>query len=251
MKLLNSLRIAVLIAGLTITPLGKAGLGIVYDPWNHAENIAQLVQQVQQVQQAIQMVTDQQQLLRMAGLDQMKWIIDLVQVHQQQGTLAALRTALGQFYSQAQSAQGATEGIYRQYLQSDLDWNGYIDRENRIAQANHGVHTAAFQHATQTQQGLEQQHRTIQELSSRTDSAMGTQQLLQTLNKHMNLIATQNTQLLGLQTQSSQTDNDAKAQLAAKHQEEIEKQQAAKAVSDAMIENVRDALSPISAGDLR
>ena len=75
MRFPNSIRMVVLVLGLSVAPLGRTGLGVFYDPWNHAENIAQLAQQVQQVQQAIQMVTDQQQLLRMAGLDQMKWII--------------------------------------------------------------------------------------------------------------------------------------------------------------------------------
>ena len=213
MKFPNSIRMVVLVLGLSVAPLGRPGLGVVYDPWNHAENIAQLTQQVQQVQQAIQMVTDQQQLLRMAGLDQMKWIIDLVNVHQQAGSLMALKNRLNGLYGAAQGAQAAMEGIWKQYIHSDLNtWEKYMAREQRIADANHGVHTAAFQHAAETIQGLEQQHQAIEELSSRTDTSIGTQQLLQTLNKHMNLIATQNTQILGLLAQQRQEESDEKAQ---------------------------------------
>ncbi len=205
MKCLNSVRMIVLVSGLLMAPLGRAGLDIVYDPWNHAENIAQLAQQVQQVQQAIQMVTDQQQLLHMAGLDQMKWVIDLVNVQRQAGTLVSLQNRLSSLYGAAQGAHGALHAIWRQYLHSDLTtWDAYMAREQRIADDNHGVHTAAFQHAAETLQGLEQQHQAIEELSSRTDTSMGTQQLLQTLNKHMNLIATQNTQILGLLAQKRQ-----------------------------------------------
>lgn len=234
MRFLNSVRIAVLVVGLLTTPLGRAGLGVVYDPWNHAENIAQLAQQVQQVQSAIQMVTDQQQLLRMAGLDQMKWVIDLVNVHQQQGTLAALKSRLGGLYGSAQGAQGALEGIWKQYLTSDVPtWDQYLAREQRIADANHGIHTTAFQHATETLNGLDQQHQAIQRLSSKTDTAMGTQQLLQTLNKHMNLIATQNTQMLGLLAQKRQEESDEKAQADIEKKEAPERLRRARSASEA------------------
>lgn len=185
----------------------------VYDPWNHIENINQLAQQVQQVQQAIQLVQQGGQMLNLANLNQMSWIIDLVGVHQQQGTLTSLQSALSSFYQQAGGASGALQGIWRQYQYSSVPtWNEYLEREQRIAEANHGVHTAAFQHASETLQGLEQQHRTIQDLSARTDTSVGTMQLMQTLNKHMNLIAQQNTQILGLLAQQRQEESDEKSQ---------------------------------------
>lgn len=204
---------AALLAGMLAATEVAAWGGTVYDPWNHAENISQLAKQVEQVQQTIQLVSQGGQMLDLANLNQMSWVIDLVKVHQQMGTLGALQSALGQFYQSASGASGAVEGIWKQYQNSDVrTWEDYAAREQRIADASHGQHTAAFQHASATLAGLDQQHQTIRDLSAKTDTSVGSMQLLQVLNKHMGMIAQQNTQLLAVSAQGRQEESDEKAQ---------------------------------------
>lgn len=224
MKWLNKIRAMLL--GACLTAASSASALTVYDPWNHIENIQQLAQQVQQVQQAIQLVSQGGQMLNLANLNQMSWVIDLVNVHQQQGSLSALQSVLGRYYQSATGASGAMEGIYRQYQYSNVSsWDEYMARERTIADANRGVHTAAFQHASETLGGLEQQHRAIQDLSARTDTSVGTMQLLQTLNKHMNVIATQNTQMLGMLAQQRQEAVDEREQEVERIKQRLEQEE--------------------------
>lgn len=214
---------AVLLAGclLANSPAALAWGGTVYDPWNHAENIGQLAKQIEQIQQTIQLVSQGGQMLNLANLNQMSWVIDLVKVHQQQGSLAALQGTLANLYQSASGASGAVEGIYKNYQNSSVsNWDEYLAREQRIAEQNHGVHTASFQHASTTLQDLEQQHQAIRDLSAKTDTSVGSMQLLQTLNKHMNLIAQQNTQLMAVNTQGRREEADEKAQADLKKREE-------------------------------
>ena len=243
-KVKHALIAALLAVGISST----ASADIVYDPWNHAENIAQLAQNIKEVQQMIQMVTQQGQILNLAQLDNLKWVIDLVNVHEQQGTLQFLMNQLGQLYDQSESAERATRGIYREYLTSDLSWEEYLAREKRITEANNGVHTATFQHATETLQGLEQQYDTIRDLNSRTDTAQGTQQLLQTLNKHMNLIATQNAQILALIAQERREESDEKAQQDEKKKKSLEAHRAAKAARERSWNSLRGAMESFRGG---
>ena len=251
MKLFNKQKTsfrAAAVAVLFLVASGAPAMDVVYDPANHIENIGQLMQQIKEVQEMIQLVSQQGQLLNLAQLDNLKWVIDLVQVHQQQGTLSLLQNQLGQFYQQAQDAQGATQGIYREYMASNLTWDEYIAREQRITEGNNGVHTAAFEHATETLKGLDQQYEAIRDLNARIDSAQGTQQLLQVLGKHMNLIATQEAQMLALTAQQRQEESDEKAQRDARVAKSIEAHKAVKTAGERSWGSFREALEELRSG---
>lgn len=212
MSWLNKIRALVLAATLSLTT-GASAL-TVYDPWNHIENINQLAQQVEQVAHLVEMVKSGRIIQEIAEMNNLGWVIDMVETYQKTvGALDNLQSALNGLYQSANASSASLEEIAKMYLNSPVQtWDEYVERENRIAEANNGVHTAAFQHATETLKGLEQQHKTIQELGAKADTATGSKQLMQLLNKHMGLIASQNAQLVAATSQKNAAEADEKMQ---------------------------------------
>ena len=246
MKWLNKLRALFLAVGLTLATAASAA-GTVYDPWNHVENINQLAQQVKQVANLVEMVKSGQIIQEIAQANGLGWVIDLVETYQQTaGALENLQSSLNNLYQAANSSSASMEEIARMYLNSPVQtWDEFVEREERIAEANNGVHTAAFQHATETIRSLEQQQRTIKTLGEKANTSRGTNQLLVTLNQNANLIASQNAQILAITAQKVAAEADEKQQREAKAKEISEKTR--DAVNRTVATNLQrfvDAVSP-------
>lgn len=183
---------------------GGGALGtIVYDPTNHAETAVTAANAVRQTAQQVQAYALQfQQYLN--ELEQLKKLPQdtLNQVLQpyadQMAAVQSLSQTLGNTLGQIQALQDMFTTQFRQMTAMGVTPNQYLDREMQIAQyRGQGVSTV-FQNEVATLQSVNDSYARIRMLQDQIPASAGLQQSFQTVNQHLNLLAGQNAQLIGL-----------------------------------------------------
>ncbi len=183
---------------------GGGAMGtIVYDPTNHAETAISAANAVRQTAQMVQSYALQfQQYLN--ELEQLKKLPQdtLGQVLQpytdQMAAVQSLSQTLNDTLGQVEALQGMFTTQFRQMAAQGLSPNQYMDREMQIAQyRGQGIGTV-FQNEVTTLQSVNDSYARIRLLQNQIPASAGLQQSFQTVNQHLNLLAGQNAQLIGL-----------------------------------------------------
>lgn len=178
----------------------------VIDPWNLARNVEQITNQARQLQEMVQMVQNGIDLKQLAQFANEKILIDLVEVHKQAGTLSQLQeqivNVLGA-HAAASSSVRSVMDIYNQGAEPGESFQQFYERQSRVHSAVGQRANAAYEHAMSTQAGLRAQTNKLQQLHQDAQNAVGTDQLLQTANAHLNIIAQQQAQIISLTSEAN------------------------------------------------
>lgn len=202
MKSLNKLHFIVtavmLIIGSGSALAGGSG-SVVYDPMNHAENITT----------ALQTTATLGETVKIAELTQGQYLIDLQnylpptdfrfqeQVKQYE-SLKDFRREVEDLYGKSENAKEIIERRQREFIASGLSWEDYMDRE-KLFSDEYGERTESmFKAELKALEDVERQHEVVANLAKKVQLAQGDRQLVSYLNEHMNVIATQNSQVVSL-----------------------------------------------------
>lgn len=179
-------------------------LDTVIDPWNLAKNAEQITNQARQLQEMVQMVQTGLDLKKLAQFANEKLLVDLVELHKQAGTLGQLQDQITNILGAYSSAEGAIRSVVDIYKNGAIPGESFQDFFSRQSQVHDAVSqraNAAYEHVMSTQAGLQAQSDKLKQLHSQAQSAVGTDQLLQTANAQLNIIAQQQTQIISMQAE--------------------------------------------------
>lgn len=176
---------------------------IVYDPTNHAETAVTAANAVRQTAQQVQAYALQYQQF-LDELEQLKKLPQdtLSQVLQpytdQMAAVQMLSQTLNNTLGQITSLQDMFTTQFRQMAALGVSPNQYLDRETQIAQYRGQSVSSVFQNEVATMQSVNDSYTRIRMLQEQIPASAGLQQSFQTVNQHLNLLAGQNAQLIGL-----------------------------------------------------
>jgi P-type conjugative transfer protein TrbJ len=196
--------------------LGWAFGDIVYDPTNHVENALTAANSVRQVAQLVQSYTlqVQQYLNELQNLSHLPTDAINQVLKPYQADLAAaqaLSQALGTTQNSLTALQSSFDNQFRQMAVLGITPSQYLNREAQLA-AWHGQNLQnVYQGQITAMQSVNDSYARVLKLQQQIPASAGMQQSFQTLNQHLNLLAGQNAQLIGLI--SSQQARDAQENL--------------------------------------
>lgn len=209
---------------------------IVYDPINHVETAMTAANSVRQTAQQVQSYLLQVQEYLMEAQN----IADLPQA-----TLSQTLTPLGNDMVNAQAladllntTQGQLSGLQQSFNQQirEMTYMGlspaqYLDRQLQMAQAQGQGVSGALANSVNQMQAINLNLGKVQALQGQISGSAGLQQSLQVVNEHLNLLAGQNVQLMGLiashqaviasQWQMNQSNDQAAGQLLVQQQSDM------------------------------
>lgn len=176
---------------------------IVYDPTNHAENavtaansIRQLAQQVQAYTLQVQQYLNELQHLSHLPNDTINQVLKPYQ-----DDLAAAQTlsqTLNSTLVNLNTLRSGFDNQFRQAAAQGVTPAQYLDREAQLA-AWHGQNLqSVYQGQITAMQSVNDAYPRILMLQQQIPASAGMQQSFQTVNQHLNLLAGQNAQLIGL-----------------------------------------------------
>lgn len=176
---------------------------LVYDPINHIETaitaanaVRQTAQQMVSYMVQLQQLATQIQNIRSLPVNVMAQI--LAPYEQQMANAQSLLQTLTVTAQQLQSLKATLTGQAQQMAAWQQTPQTYLQNEVQFNQTQGQGLGAALQNELMTLQGLRVSYGQIQSLQTQIPAAVGMQQSLQTVNQHLNLLAGQNNQLMGL-----------------------------------------------------
>lgn len=185
---------------------------IVYDPTNHVENALTAANSVRQVAQMVQSYTlqVQQYMNELQNLSHLPndTLSQVLKPYQDDLAAAqALSQALGTTLTNLNTLQSSFDNQFRQMAVQGITPSQYLNREAQLA-AWHGQNLQnVYQGQINAMQSVNDSYARVLKLQEQIPASAGMQQSFQTVNQHLNLLAGQNAQLIGLI--SSQQSKDA------------------------------------------
>jgi type IV secretion system protein TrbJ len=202
---------------------GGGGASIVYDPINHVENAAAAVEAIKQTAGQIQAYALQAQQYA-AQLQNLKRLPDEIlqralKPYQDEAKAATqLYSELKSAYRDVKSLQSGFQSRLREIGALKLSPKEYLDHEIRLAERKGSGWEEAFRGDLAALQSVNDDFARIKSLQAQIGASVGVQQSMQSLNEHLNLLAGQNAQLVGLiasrqalLASQAKADNDADA----------------------------------------
>ncbi len=189
--------------GLLWTGLLQAMGMVVYDPINHIETALTAANAVQQTAQQVQayLIQLQQfgaQMRNLQTLPQAVLAQVLLPYTQQSAMAQTLVQTLAVTGQQITALQQTLLDQSRQMNALQLTPQDYLAREIQWSQTQGNGLGATLQGEVGVLQGLSGSYAQLQQLQGQIGTTGGMQQSLQTANQHLNLLAGQNAQLMGL-----------------------------------------------------
>ncbi|MDA8417213.1 MAG: hypothetical protein M0Z78_09200 [Betaproteobacteria bacterium] len=198
----------IIIAGMGLWLLMEWGVTqafgmLVYDPINHIETAVTAANAVRQTaQQLMAYLLQLQQLAlqiqNLRSLPQNVMAQVLTPYSQQMVVAQTLYATLSQTAQQLQVLKAGLVGQAQQMVLLQQTPQNFLQNEIQFNQTQGYGLGAALQQELGTLQGLGSSYGQIQSLQTQIPAAAGMQQSLQTVNQHLNLLAGQNNQLMGL-----------------------------------------------------
>ena len=182
---------------------GGGGASIVYDPINHIENAAAAVEAIKQTAGQIQAYALQAQQYA-AQLQNLKRLPDEIlqrtlKPYQDEAKAAMqLYGELKVAYRDVKSLQSGFQSRLREIGALKLSAKEYMDHEIRLAERKGLGWEQAFRGDLAALQSVNDDFARIKSLQAQIGASVGVQQSMQSLNEHLNLLAGQNAQLVGL-----------------------------------------------------
>lgn len=197
------------VAGLLVLGVSSGGGPVqafgmlVYDPINHIETAVTAANAVRQTaQQLMDYLVQLQQLAmqiqNLRTLPQSVMAQVLAPYNQQMAVAQTLYATLSQTTQQLQMLKTGLVGQTQQMALLQQTPQTYLQNEIQFNQTQGNGLGAALQQEVGALQGLGTSYGQIQALQTQIPAAAGMQQSLQTVNQHLNLLAGQNNQLMGL-----------------------------------------------------
>ena len=182
---------------------GVGGASVVYDPINHIENAAAAAEATKQTAGQIQAYALQAQQYA-AQLQNLKRLPDEIlqrtlKPYQEEAKVATqLYSELKSAYRDVKSLQNGFQSRLREIGALKLSPKDYLEHEIRLAERKGSGWEQAFRGDLAALQSVNDDFARIKSLQAQIGASVGVQQSMQSLNEHLNLLAGQNAQLVGL-----------------------------------------------------
>jgi type IV secretion system protein TrbJ len=183
---------------------GGGALGeIVYDPTNHAENAVTAAQAVKQTINQVKAyaLQLQQYLAELENLKKLPAAVierNLKPYRTELDLVTQLHQELSSAHRDLQRLGAEFQQRLRQMAVLGMAPKDYLEHEIALASRQGRSLEAAFKSSIDTLHSVNDSFQRIRDLQGQISQSAGVQQSLQTLNQHLNLLAGQNAQLLGL-----------------------------------------------------
>lgn len=209
---------------------------IVYDPINHVETAMTAANSVRQTAQQVQgyLLQVQQYLMEaqnIANLPQAVLSQTFTPLGNDMANAQTLADVLNTTQNQLSGLQQSFNQQIREMTYMGLSPSQYLDRQLQIAQAQGQGVSGALANSVNQMQAINLNLGKVQALQGQISGSSGLQQSLQVVNEHLNLLAGQNAQLMGLiashqaviaaQWQTNQSNDQTAGQLLVQQQADM------------------------------